>query len=143
MRPVTRVPPALQVGAYQTYAWAAPRDTRIKSVCEDVGCMAWLHGWTSTFDESTELGRNQADYVRRRSGRDFKESRTAEGLTVFRFAPYQRCFANHETRPAVWWVRGGDWRQDRGLIRRHTSGRDWVEDFAEHQDRLADRLRRG
>lgn len=143
MRPVFRPDPALQVGAYQTYAWAAPRDTRIKSVCEEVGCLAWLHGWETVINEATELGARQAACIRHQSGRTFRESRTAEGLTVFRFEAYQRCFANHETRPAVWWVRGGDWRQDRGLIRRHVSGRDWVEDFAEHQDRIAQQIEKG
>lgn len=138
-----RLQPAMPTGAYQTYAWSAPRDTQVRAACEEAGCLAWRHGWETKVDESTELGRHQAAFIRQRSGRTFREQRTAEGLTVFRFEAGQRCFADHQTRPAVWWVRGGDWRQNRGMVRQHTRGADWVEDFAEHQNRLAERLRRG
>ncbi len=51
-------------------------------------------------DESTDLGREQAAYIRQRSGRSFREMRTAVGpdaLTVFRFDSGQRCFADHIT----------------------------------------------
>jgi hypothetical protein len=50
-------------------------------------------------DERTELGKGQATYIRTQSRRTFRESPTAEGLTVFRFDSGQRCFQEHQTRP--------------------------------------------
>jgi hypothetical protein len=143
VRPLNRVEPAAPASAYQTFRIISPPDRSVRTACEDAGCLAWRNGWETKVDESTELGRAQAAYIRQRSGRTFREMRTTEGLTVFRFEPGQRCFAEHRTRPEIYAVRGGDWRQDRGLIRRHTRAADWVEDFAEHQQRIADQTRRG
>jgi hypothetical protein len=143
MRPVTRIQPAGPVSAYVTYRVVSPPDRAVRTACEEAGCLAWRHGWETRVDESTDLGRAQADYIRTRSGRTFREQRTAEGLTVFRFEPGQRCFAEHSTRPEIFSVRGGDWRRDLGLIRRHQRGQDWVEDFAEHQDRLSRAIEKG
>jgi hypothetical protein len=142
-RPLNRIKPAGPVQAYQTYQAAAPHDQTVLAACRTVGCGAYLHGWDTVVDEQTDLGRRQAAYIRQQSGRSFKELRSEGGLTVFRFDAYQRCFADHRTRPARWLVRGGDWRASTGLVREHTRPDDWVEDFAEHQDRLADRLRQG
>jgi hypothetical protein len=138
-----RIQPNLQPGMYQTYAYSRSLDTRRKAACRDVGCEAYRAGWESRFDESTALGREQAHYVRTQSGRTFREYRSAEGLTVFRFEPYQRCFADHQTIAEAFFVRGGDWRQDQGLIRHHANGRDWAEDMGEHQQHLADRIEKG
>lgn len=138
-----RLPPALPVGAYKTYAVASPPDRSVRAACEQVGCLAYRHGWESHVDEATELGRRQADYIRRKSGRTFREQRDAAGITVFRFDSGQRCFAEHRTRPELYVVRFGDWRQNLGTIRRHTRPADFVEDFGEHQQVLADQLRRG
>jgi hypothetical protein len=41
-------------------------------------------------------------------------------------------------RPELYVVRGGDWRGNpRGEVRRHSGPDSWVNDFAEHQDRIA------
>ncbi|MGW0587464.1 hypothetical protein [Streptosporangium sp. NPDC002607] len=143
MRPINRIAPALPVGAMQTYRIVAPPDQLVRAACELVGCAAWRHGWQTAVDESTELGRRQAHYIRYASGRTHREQRTAAGLTVFRFEPHQRCFADHRTRPETYLVQGGDWRQRLGLIRRHVRPADWVEDFAEHQARLNRAIERG
>ncbi len=143
MRPLTRVDPALPVGAVQTYQIAAPPDIEVVAACETVGCAAWRNGWDTVVDERTDLGRRQAAYIRQRSYRTHRELKTAEGLTAFRFEPGQRCFADHRTRPARYLARAGDWRRNLGLIRSHTRPEDWVEDFAEHQDALKQRLERG
>lgn len=142
MRPLSRVQPVGPPGAYQTYRIISPADRAVKTACEEAGCAAWRYGWETRVDEGTDLGRAQAAYIRTRSGRTFRELRDG-GLTVFRFGPKQRCFAEHKTRPEIYLVRAGDWRADRGLIRRHTRAADWVEDFAEHQARLAEQQRRG
>jgi hypothetical protein len=63
-------------------------------------------------------------------------------LTAFEFAAGQQCFASHKVsleRPEFYLVRGGDWRGDpTGLGAQLFSGPDpWVNDFGEHQDRIA------
>lgn len=149
MRPVTRIDPQLPAGAYKTYTVAAPLTTHFRpATCEEVECPYAVHGWATVVDESTELGQRQADYIRRSSGRRFTAERTPEGLTRFVFAPNQECFTDHQTRverEGVFLVRGGDHRGDPSGLRpyQHVRPEDWVEDFAEHQQGLADRIERG
>jgi hypothetical protein len=69
--------------------------------------------------------------------------RAGGGLTVFRFDSGQRCFANHQTRPESYAVLGGDWRSYTGILRRHTRPADFVEDFGEHQQLIADEREEG
>lgn len=144
MRPMTRLDPAHPMAAYQTYSIVSPPDRQVRAACEQVGCAAHRHGWESTIDESTDLGKQQAAYIRQRSGRTFRESKTGAGLTVFRFEPGQRCFAEHRTRPELYAVRDGDWRGNpTGRVRQHQKPQDWIEDFGEHQQRLADQHQKG
>jgi hypothetical protein len=139
-----RLPPAHAVEAYQTYSITVPPDVLVKAACEQVGCEAWRNGWESVINEATDLGKAQADYIRTRAGRTFREQRTAGGFTVFRFDSGQRCFAEHKTRPELYAVRDGDWRGNpTGRARRHTRAADWVEDFGEHQQRIADQTEKG
>ncbi|WP_405611369.1 hypothetical protein [Streptomyces sp. NBC_01508] len=134
----------LPPGAYRTFGISQKPDVLISAACEQVGCEGWRNGWQSAFDESTELGKQQAGYVRHRSGRTFREMRTAAGLTVFRFEPHQRCFADHKTQPQLFAVRDGDYRGNpTGRHRQHARPQDWVEDFGENQLALVDRQRQG
>lgn len=143
-REPNRLPPKGPVHAYQSFVILSPRDQLVRTACEQAGCTKWRTGWAGIVDERTELGKLQAEYIRTESGRTFTELRTAEGLTVFRFEPYQRCFDDHGTRPERYLVRGGDWRGNpRGEIRRHTRPADWVEDSAEHLDSLKTAIERG
>lgn len=139
-----RIEPKLPVQAYTTYQIKQARDNTIVSACKDVGCQAWNHGWVTTIDESTELGKAQASYIRLKSGRTFREQRDGAGLTVFTFEPFQRCFTEHKTKPQTFIQRGGDWRGNpRGEGRVHANAGDWVESFAEHQDALKTAIDRG
>jgi hypothetical protein len=144
---VNRHTPLGDPGAYVTYGIRAQRDVQVVAACKDVGCQAWAHGWETTVDENTELGRRQAAYIRHGSGREFTEHRTGpEGqqLTVFRFPAFQRCFAEHRTRPDLFLVRDGDWRGNpTGRGRVHARPQDWVEDFQEHEGALADLRQKG
>lgn len=144
MRPINRIMPRVGPNAYQTFDLTAPRDQMVKAACSQVGCEAWLKGWDTTIDERTDLGRTQAAYIRQGSGRTFKELKTADGLTVFRFESRQRCFREHHTRPEIYRVFRGDlFRANLGLIRAHTRPDDWVEDFAGHQQSIADAIEKG
>jgi hypothetical protein len=47
-------------------------------------------------------------------------------------------------REPIYVVRNGDWRGNAtGMRRVHADGRDWVDDFGEHQIKIADQYRRG
>ena len=143
-RRLNRIEPRLPVTAMKTYEVAAPLLTHWRNAsCSEKKCPAYTEGWITACDETTTLGAAQADYIRHNSGRSFTETRE-DGLTVFTFAPGQDCFEQHLIkigRPELFIVRGGDWR---GNPRReqmtHDSPDNWVEDFAEHQDRLAEAL---
>ncbi|MFI9079118.1 hypothetical protein ACIGW8_22055 [Streptomyces sioyaensis] len=144
LRPINRIEPNMPVQAYQTYSITVPRDTAVRAACEQVGCEAWRHGWESVIDERTPLGQQQAAYIRTQSRRTFREQQRGDGLTVFRFEAGQRCFAEHQTRPEIYAVRDGDWRGNpTGRTRQHTRAADWVEDFGEHQQRIADQRKEG
>lgn len=139
---MNRITPAGPAHAYKTYSITSPVSTHFRTgSCEEAGCLAHRHGWQTTVDEATELGQRQAHYIRSSSGRRFAQERTEAGLTAFTFEAGQRCFATHKVpleRPELYVVRGGDWRANpTGEHRTHANAQDWVEDFGEHQDRIA------
>jgi hypothetical protein len=145
---VNAIEPELPAEAMKTYTLAMPLTTHWRpATCAEVDCPSYLSGWRTTVDERTELGQRQAHYIRHDRTRKHTEDRTETGLTMFTFEPGQRCFTAHRirtARPQRHLVRGGDWRGNpRGEFREHTRPDDWVEDFAEHQDKLATRLERG
>jgi len=132
---------------YKTYAVDIPAGTHWQPVpCEAVDCEVQAAGWVTAVDETTQLGRRQAAYIRHQSGRPHTETRGPGGATVFTFAPGTQCFTTHRERidrPELYIVRGGDWRASTGIIRRHVSGVEWREDFAEHQATIADQIEKG
>lgn len=137
----------LPVQSVQTYSIAAPLSTHWRKVtCEEFGCARHRDGWRSGIDERTELGQRQAFYIRKASGRRFFETKHEAGLTIFDFPAGQTCFEEHQTRldrQEIYTVRGGDFRGSTGVIRRHTRAADWVDDFANHQDRVARQIEKG
>lgn len=147
---VNRFGPALPVTAVKTYQVLIPKETHFRpATCAEMNCPNYEHGWRTLIDESADLGQGQAHYIRKQSGRKFVEERQPDGLTAFTFEAGQRCFTQHRTRiedrPEIYLVRDGDWRGNpRGTTpRRHANPGDWVDDFANHQSALADRLARG
>jgi hypothetical protein len=151
MRQINRIAPAAPAHAYKTYQIVAPDQTHWRpATCEEVNCVAYQNGWTTTVDTATELGQQQAEYIRRRSGRAFTEDSADGRMVTFRFRAGQTCFAatKHRIRldrPELYLVRDGDWRGNPlgTTPRRHTRGEHWVEDFAEHQDNIARLVERG
>ncbi len=143
-----RLPAAMPVTAYTTYQIVTPLSTHFRpATCDEVGCEAQANGWMTRVDERTELGQRQAHYIRSKAGRAFREERDPAGLTAFTFPPGQRCFQRHRVRldrPERFLRRDGDWRGNpTGRVVQHTSPAHWQEDFAEHQDRIADQIARG
>lgn len=142
---MNRIEPNMGPEAYKTYRIASPQATHYRSAtCDEVDCPAHEHGWQSVIDEATELGQRQAHYIRRESGRRYREERNELGLTAFTFEAGQACFGQHQLqiRPEMYFVADGDWRASANL-RQHTRAADWVEDFGEHQQRIADLIEKG
>jgi hypothetical protein len=111
-----------------------PRSTHTRAAtCEEVGCTAYARGWVSVIDEATELGQQQAGYIRHQSGRAFTEARDPAGLTRFTFRAEQRCFAEHradlEREPGFLRL------STHGTARRHTA-ETWQDECATELDRL-------
>lgn len=146
---INRITPNLPASAYKTYRIVSPQSTHFRPVgCSEYGCAAYENGWKSLIDERTELGQKQAYYIRRESGRKYVEAAQLNGLTEFFFEAGQQCFGEHQMRldrPEFYYVTGGDWRGNPlGIApRKHANAADWVEDFGEHQQRLADQQRKG
>lgn len=145
-----RLPPAMGPAAYKTYGWSRPLASHWrKGTCEEAGCNAFLHGWKTVIDESSELGAGQAHYIRHDATRKHVEVRTPEGLTEFTYPSGQTCFRASEhrvplEREANFFVRGGDYRGNPGLIPTvKLTANQWQDDFAEHQDMLAETIKRG
>lgn len=145
-----RVTPALDVTQVQTFAIATPIATHTREAsCAEVDCEHYLNGWRTTVDEGTDLGQQQAYYIRNVSGRHYREDRNqAPGLTVFEFEAGQTCFTAEphriQTRPELFVVRDGDWRGNpTGRRRIHQRPEDWVDEFANHQLAVRELRERG
>lgn len=147
---VSRIAPAAGPELYKTYGMSMPIGSHWRpATCEEVDCDAYRCGWVSTFDLSTDLGQRQYRYCSHDRTRSFTESR-AGTLVSLTYPPGMACFAAGEHkvplgRPATFTVRDGDFRGNpRGTeIRVHTRAEDWIDDFANHQDRLATEVQKG
>jgi hypothetical protein len=154
----------MPVQAMQTYQVTAPVATHYRpATCVEVDCDAHRYGWVTKVDESTADGQFLAGILRGacrpvsapavNGTRRYIESRDESGMTLFEFPAGQLCFrmeASSEAphivpldRPENYLVRGGDWRQHLGVSRVHVSADEWVEDFAENQNRVIQRIERG
>lgn len=141
---LSHIPPSLPVTAVKTYQFTNPMRP---ATCEEVNCGHYLNGWRTTVDESTELGQQQAYYMRHDRSRKHTETRTETGLTQFTFEPGQRCFAagNHRLPwdgRERFFERGGDWRGQTSPTVEH-SPTGWLDSFGEHQERVKDAIERG
>jgi hypothetical protein len=144
---LNRPQPKLPAEAMTTFRIVQPRDQRVISACEVIGCEKWAQGWDVVLNPSISVEARAIEVIRSGSTRrTFRELPALPGaaVVVFRFESGQRCFDEHRTRPQVFIKRGGDWRGNpRQEMRRHASGADWQEDFALHQQRLAEAAQRG
>lgn len=136
--------------AFQTYRILAPagrgRDYWYAVTCEQARCEAYQYGWQTFVDESTDLGRRQAHYIRSDRSRSFREERNAAGITVFTFGAGQKCFESHQARtgrPDRYVVARGRPGSLAGVLREHTRAQDWIEDFQESLDEVRDQVERG
>jgi hypothetical protein len=160
-RKIQRIPPRLPVEAVKTYEVRAPVKTHWTTVpCGhpdlDPPCEHHAVGWLTVLDPTVHGA--QLNYIRLHSGRSYQDARTLpfdilemltipDGMVALWFPAGQQCFREHKVpleREPILVVRGGDWRGNpRGEQRVHVRRDDWVEDFAEHQQTLADRYNQG
>jgi len=130
----------LPPSAKKTYEIARPKTTHFRPVsCTEAECQILETGFIVRIDESVPFGQKQAFYIRHHSGRAYTEH-NENGLTEFVFGPGTDCFGDHDVnvREPDFIVKGGDWRGNpRGDYYVHDTPEHWVEDFADHQDRLA------
>ena len=144
MRPLNRIMPKTPVEGMISYRVTSPINTHTRpATCTEVGCEPHLKGWTTLLPTGSEqeslllrAAEGRVDGIRRRYTRSFDGK-----LTAYRFPAGQSCFraSAHRVsldRPEIYLVRGGDWRANTGLIRRHTSADSWVDDFSSHQDKI-------
>lgn len=143
---ITRPTPLAGPGAYKTYTWLRPLSTHWRrGTCEEARCEAYQSGWTSTFDLSTELGQKQFHYCSHDKFRTFTYEHHAP-LVTFTYPPGNTCFREHQVpleREPVFVVRDGDFRGNPTGRRQALSADDWVDDFRNHEDSLADARQRG
>lgn len=141
------VHPLLPVTARKTYAIHSPLATHTRpATCVEVDCPNYLHGWRV----HVEAVGPELAHAAKTSGARHKVVELSAGHTYLVFEAGQICFgaARHRIgvdRPQLFVVRDGDRRGNpRGTpVRQHTRPEHWVEDFAEHQQSLADAANKG
>lgn len=138
--------PKLGPEAYKTYQIVAPVATHFRpATCQEMECAGYTRGWRTTVLPDS----SQAQYIRHSSGRKFASEMNADGTVSFTFPPGQMCFAaaDHRVslqREPLYVVRGGDFRGNpRGTPSIRRKSTEWVDDFATHQQSIADRIERG
>jgi hypothetical protein len=146
---MNRITPNMPVQAYRSFEIRSPLATHYRpATCGEVDCTPHLNGWTTRVDESTELGQQQAHYIRHDTSRRHTEERQPDGLTAFAFEAGQRCFAadKHQApvgRPEIYLSRGGDWRGTTTGPLTHSGPEGWLDEFQTNQDHLKTRIDRG
>lgn len=147
MQQMNRVEPLMPAAAYKTFEIAAPASTHFRpATCAEVDCPHYLNGWRVRVEGLPP----EMVHTAKTSGRRFRELRVAESETWLVFEAGQSCFqaSQHRTRldrPELFVVRDGDHRGNpRGTkARLHQRPEHWTEQFAEHQQGLADAHQKG
>lgn len=141
------IEPRMGPESYKTYEIRSPLASHFRpATCEEVACPDYAHGWRVRVEGLPA----EMVHTARTCGRKYTELRVAEGETWLEFSAGQPCFraSQHRApvgRPPLYVVRDGDARGNpRGTrARLHQKPGFWVEDFAEHQQTLADAQQRG
>lgn len=141
-RKLNRITPALGPELMKTFQVKAPVDTHWRrGTCEEVQCTQHERGWKMQLDLSTQLGQQQAAYLKHKSGRYFTWEKLADNMVELTFPSGQTCFREHKVRldrEEVFVVKGGDFRGNpRGTASKvFTKPEHWVEEFALHQESI-------
>lgn len=147
VRHLNRVAPLMDPAAYKTYAVVAPVGTHFRrGTCAETNCPHYLNGWRTRIENLTPDLLHTATH----SGRQYTVQQVAEGESYLVFPAGQPCFAASEhrvrlDRPPLYVVRDGDHRGNpRGTKARvHHTPDNWLDDFATHQQTIADEIAKG
>ena len=92
-KPTIHVPPGTTLDPNrQAFQIARPVATHFEAAtCREKNCPHYLNGWKTIVPTESA----QANYIRRESGRHFKETKVGNGMSEFVFPPGQRCFRDH------------------------------------------------
>jgi hypothetical protein len=140
-----RITPNMSVEAYKTYRILSPQETHLRpATCAEVDCPHYLNGWSVRVEGLDAALLHTA----RTSGRRYVERQVREGETWLDFSAGQWCFQKslhrvRKDRPELYVVRDGDWRGNPTGRSRTLRPQDWIDDFGEHQDNLADQMKKG
>jgi hypothetical protein len=141
-----RFPQEAPAAAFRTFRIVAPLATHfVPATCAEVDCPQYLDGWKTIVPADSP----QAAYIRSGSGRGFTEVAQPGGLAEFSFPPGQRCFASADhkrrlEREEIFVFCGGDWRGNPlGTPPQRIGVTSWVDEFGEHQERIAQVFERG
>lgn len=144
---LNRIQPVAGPDAYKTYEMRSPLSTHFRpATCAEANCAYYRDG----FQVRVEGLAPQVLHAVQNSGRKYTVQKPAEGETYLVFEAGQPCLraSLHRVRverPPLYLVRDGDWRGNpRGTkARLHQRPEDWVDDFATHQQAIADEIKKG
>lgn len=146
MQRMNRIPPQGQVQDYKTYQIVSPLSTHWRpATCAEIDCPDYLKGWRVRVEGLPP----EMAHTARTCGRKYSELEVTENEHWLVFEAGQSCFRAHQHRALldkqeIFIVRDGDFRGNpTGNVRKHTRPDHWVEDFSEHQDKLAQRIQAG
>ena len=143
-----RIQPLMGPESYKTYEMRSPLSTHFRpATCAEANCTYYRDG----FQVRVEGLAPKVLHAVQHSGRKYTVQKVAEGETYLAFEAGQPCLraslhrVRIEDRPPLYVVRDGDWRGNpRGTkARLHQRPEDWVEDFATHQQAIADEIEKG
>lgn len=145
-RLLNRITPKGATQHYKTYQIASPLTTHYrKATCAEVQCEHYTHGWRLRFD----ILQPQDLQAIKDSRRKYTVEDDGTGTQWLCFEAGQSCFkaGSHRIsieRPEIYRVGRGDWRSYRTRdAYTHSNPNDWLDDFANHQDRIMKTHRRG
>jgi len=143
-----RLVPKVGAENFKTYGVARPIATHWrKATCKEIGCANFINGWRTTIDLNTPLGQTQAKYIRDHSGRKYTVVGQMNNVVTLEFPAGQKCFGEHKRpleREPIFYIKGGDFRGNpMGIPTQKLRAVDWIDDFGDHQNKIADQKEKG
>lgn len=145
---LSRPAPLMPAHAYKTYAVVSPLSTHFRPAsCAEANCEYYLNG----FQVRVEGLAPKVLHAVQNSGRKYTVQKAAEGETYLAFEAGQPCLRESlhrvrvEDRPPLYVVKDGDYRGNprNTKPRVHHSPANWLDDFATHQQAIADAIKEG
>lgn len=146
MQRMNRIEPQGRVQDYKTFQVMSPLSTHWRpATCKEIDCPDYLGGWRVRIDALPP----DMLHAAKTTGRKYTELHVSEHENYFVFEAGQPCFRESQHRrlldkQEIFIARDGDFRGNpTGNIRKHTNPEFWVEEFSEHQDKVAQQVERG